>query len=99
MTTIKSITLPVLLAAMILTCGCYLHITSPLDIDVDNTSLGSKTGKASFQSVLWMVAWGDAGSAAAAKNGDISIINHMDRERFTFLWGAYYKETTIVYGD
>ncbi len=95
----KSFVFSMLLTAMLTTSSCYLHIVAPLDTDVNNTALGSKTGEASFQSVLWLVAWGDAGSAAAAKNGDIAVINHMDRERFTFLWGAYYKETTIVYGD
>lgn len=95
----KSFFLAALLAVFLTCSGCYLHIVSPLDTDVNNTVLGEKTGEASLYSVLWLVAWGDAGTAAAAQNGNISVINHMDRERFTVLWGAWYKETTLVYGD
>lgn len=96
----KSLVFATLLTIIITISGCfYLNITSPLDTDVDNTTLGEKTGTAECYSILWLVAWGDAGSAAAARNGDISVIKHMDRQTFSVLWGVYTKETTIVYGD
>ncbi len=80
--------------------GCaYVHVKTPFDTDLDKTTLGDKVGKASCYSVLWLVTWGDAGTAAAAKNGNISVINHMDEETFAVLFGLYYRWTTIVYGD
>jgi len=61
--------------------------------------LGGKEGKSSYQSIFWLVAWGDAGTAAAAEEGEITVLNHIDMEIFSILFGLYYKETTIVYGD
>jgi hypothetical protein len=45
------------------------------------------------------LSWGDAGAAAAAKNGQISTLTHMDRELYVVLFGIYTSQTTIVYGD
>ncbi len=92
----------ILLLSVALTClsGCvYTHIKQPLDTDVASTVLGSKVGTSENESVLWAVAWGDGGTAAAAKNGGIRTINHMDQEVFLILFGLYTKTTTIVYGD
>ncbi|HTG02262.1 MAG TPA: TRL domain-containing protein [Nitrospirota bacterium] len=90
----------VLLISMLLLSGCfYAHVITPLDTNVDRTVLGQKTGKAMSQSVLWAVAWGDAGTAAAAKNGGITTVNHMDREFLSVLFGIYTETITIVYGD
>ena len=80
--------------------GCfYAHVTTPLDRNVDRTVLGQKTGKAEMESVLWAVAWGDAGTSAAAKNGGITTVNHMDNEFLSVFFGIYTRSTTIVYGD
>ena len=80
--------------------GClYANIKAPLDIDADKTAIGSKVGKSSIQSVLWLVAWGDASTDSAAKNGNISVVYHMDREVYSILFGLYSKSTTIVYGE
>ena len=46
-----------------------------------------------------MVAWGDAGTKAAAENGGITTILHADRKDFSILGGLYYEYTTIVYGN
>jgi len=90
----------VVFVSMILLSGCfYAHVITPLDTNVDKTVLGQKTGKAMSQSVLWAVAWGDAGTAAAAKNGGITTVNHMDRELYSVFFGIYTEMTTIVYGD
>jgi TRL-like protein family len=88
-----------ILAVFLLTGCLYLHVKTPYDTDLDKTVLGEKVGKANIYSVLWLFAWGDAGTEAAAKNGDITTINHMDREVFSILFGLYSKTTTIVYGD
>ena len=46
-----------------------------------------------------MVAWGDAGTKAAATNGGITTINHADQKLYSILWGLYTKSTTLVYGE
>jgi hypothetical protein len=79
--------------------GCFVNIKVPLDTDLDRTQLGTKVGESSAQSVLWLVFWGDAGTQAAAKQGEITTITHADRQLFTILFGIYARETTIVYGD
>ena len=87
------------LSALLLSGCLYSHVVAPLSTDLNRTSLGSKTGRASTHSVLWLVSWGDAGVAAAARNGGLSTVHHMDVEIRNVLFGLYTKETTIVYGD
>jgi hypothetical protein len=45
------------------------------------------------------VAWGDAGTQAAARNGGIKTLNHADTQIFSILGFVYTRQTTIVYGD
>jgi hypothetical protein len=86
--------------AMILVTGClYTHVMTPYDTNLDKTVLGQKKGKASMHSVLWLFAWGDASTAAAAKEGGVGVVNHMDREFLNVIFGVYTETTTIVYGD
>ena len=86
--------------AVLVLSGCvYTHVLTPYDTDLNKTVLGQKQGKASMESVLWLIAWGDAGTAAAAKQGGLTTVNHMDREMLFVLFGLYSKTTTIVYGD
>ena len=54
---------------------------------------------ASNKSLLWLVAWGDAGTKAAAENGNIKVIRHADSRFFSVLFGLYTEVTTVVYGD
>ncbi|MCM8538148.1 MAG: TRL-like family protein [Lentisphaeraceae bacterium] len=85
---------------MMIGSGCaYTGIQMPLDTDFDETTLGSKEGKSSTHTVLFLVSWGDAGSKAAAEDGDVEVIRHADREIFSILFGLYTKVTTVVYGD
>jgi hypothetical protein len=80
--------------------GCiYSHVRRPLDLDLQETQLGSKVGTSSARSILWLVAWGDAGTEAAAKQGGITTLKHMDMEYTFVLFGLYAQVTTIVYGD
>ncbi|MCC5794239.1 MAG: hypothetical protein JJT85_05820 [Chromatiales bacterium] len=88
-----------LLAAGSLTGCIYSNVTAPLDINVDQTRIGSKTGKASMHVFAWSFAWGDAGVEAAAANGGLEVINHLDTERRFVLFGLYSRITTIAYGD
>jgi len=88
------------LSIFVLLGGClYSHVVMPFDTNLDKTVLGQKQGKASMQSVLWLVAWGDASTNAAAKQGGITTINHMDAEVLNVIFGLYTRTTTIVYGD
>ena len=76
--------------------GClYTNTTSPLDINLNETDLGDKIGEASLHSVLWLVAWGDAGTKAAAENGGITQINHADRRTRVYFFGVYARSTTV----
>jgi len=86
--------------ALLLAPGClYAHVRTPLDTDLATTKLGSKTGESTARSLLWLFAWGDAGTAAAAKDGGLTTLNHMDAEVLVVLFGLYTETTTIVYGD
>ena len=87
-----------LASALVLLPGC-VNITIPLDTDLNETQLGAKVGESSFESILWLVAWGDAGTQAAAADGGIETIKHADQQVLIILFGVYYKHTTIVYGD
>ncbi len=87
-------------AMLFLASGClYTNIQTPFDTDLDNTELGTKIGKSSAYSVLWLVAWGDAGTAAAAEDGEITRILHMDAQVLSILFGLYTRTTTVVYGE
>jgi len=89
-----------LLVLSSLVSGCvYSDIRFPLDEDLWKTELGSKVGTSSNRSVLWLFAWGDAGVKKAAENGGITVINHMDMGIESYLFGAYIRRDTIVYGD
>lgn len=80
--------------------GCaYVDVKSPLDIDLDQTDLGSKKGIAEAYSVLWLVAWGDASYAKAAENGGIKVIRHADQEVEQYLLGLWVRWRVVVYGD
>ncbi len=80
--------------------GClFADFKTTLDRDFDKTSLGTKQGESSAQAFLWLVAVGDAGAQAAAEDGKITVIHHADEEIVSVLFGLYYKQTTIVYGE
>jgi TRL-like protein family len=80
--------------------GCmYSDLRLPYDIDVDQTQLGSKIGRADARSIMFLVSWGDASTAAAADNAQIKNIKHLDIEYKVILWGLYLRRTTIAYGD
>ena len=89
----------VLLCSLQLTGCLYTNVRMPLDDDVSETVLGSKVGRATWKSYLWLVATGDASTAAAAENGNITTIKHLDAEQKVVFFGIYSERTTIAYGD
>lgn len=94
--------LPALLfiAVLLPLSGClYTKIRVPLDDDVWETKLGTRVGIASTHTVLWLFAWGQAGTKDAADNGKITVVHHMDLGITSYLAGAYTRRDTIVYGD
>lgn len=100
MHTISRISVVVILLISFLISGClYTNIQRPLGTEFNKTELGTKTGTSSNYSILWLVAWGDAGTKAAAQNGDIRVIQHADTRLFSVLFGLYSEVTTVVYGN
>lgn len=98
MKSVRAMTLGIM-ASLVLSGCLYAHVKAPYDTDLDRTELGNKVGRSYTYSLLYLFAWGDGGTAAAAKEGGITTVNHMDIEVFSILFGLYSKTTTIVYGD
>ena len=88
-----------LLLAFSFNACIYLDVKTPLDKDVNQTEIGSKVGVSKSHSILWLVAWGDAGTAAAAEDGDITTISHLDVRYYSVFFGAYARRETIAYGE
>lgn len=87
-------------STLLFTSGClYTEVKIPLDTNLEETQLGTKTGESTSQGILWLVAWGDSGTQAAAKNGGITTLLHADQKVYTILFGLYSKQTTVVYGN
>ena len=94
------IKLMIMLSVILVFTGCvYVHTKSPYDVDLDKTELGSKKGTADAYSLFWLVAWGDASYAAAAKNGNIKVLRHADQETKQIFFGMYTRWRVVVYGD
>ena len=86
------------LCMSLMSTGC-VHVGDSYDLYIDKTTLGQKEGRASTYTVLWLAGWGDSGVSAAAKNSEITTVNHMDKEVTMILFGLYMSQTTVVYGD
>ncbi len=96
----RGIVLVCLLLSIFAFGGCALvNVKAPFDTDLDQTRLGSKVGVADAYSVLWLVSWGDASYAAAARNGNIEVLRHADQELLQVLVGAFTRWRVVVYGD
>lgn len=100
-----------ILAVVVLTlCSCYSapvmppggmiysEIAAPLDVDANNTDMGGKTGWAETMSILGLVAMGDCSVEAAAKQGGIKTVKHLDYKYMNVL-GIYQKFTVVAKGD
>lgn len=85
---------------LIFLSGCaYVDTQVPFDSDINQTDLGTKKGTADAYCILWLFAWGDAGYAKAAENGNITVMKHADQEFHQILFGCYTHWKIIVYGD
>ena len=74
-------------------------VKAPLDVDMEETKISTKSGKASSSSVLYLFAFGDCSIATAARRGNIKVIETADYEYTNVLFGLYQKFTIVVYGE
>lgn len=96
----RRITIVLLMSIFLVFSGCaFVNIKTPFDTDLDKSELGSKRGTAEAYSLLWLVSWGDASYATAAKNGGITVMKHADQEMQQVLLGLYTRWRVVVYGD
>jgi hypothetical protein len=58
-----------------------------------------KSGEACTNGVLWIAAWGDAGTDTAMKAGNINKIATVEYSNYSILSGLYSKYCTITYGE
>lgn len=87
-------------STLLLASGCvFTSVKIPLDTNLEETQLGTKVGESTSQGVMWLVAWGDSGTQAAAQNGGITTLLHADQKIYSILFGLYSKQTTVVYGN
>ncbi|GEM_PF-220674 len=106
-----SCALMILLPGLVMTGGCTMlrspvvpyvgsgfnSTTFPVDIAFDQTEIGTRAGRSSAQTILGLISWGDASVAAAARNGGIKQIDHIDAKLFNILV-IYVQYETVVYG-
>lgn len=78
--------------------AAFSSTKAPIDIDLNNTDLGSKRGDSSSLCILGLFSFGDASIASAAEKGNIQTIKHADYNYLNVL-GLFQSFTTIVYGD
>lgn len=78
--------------------GVFTATKGPIDTDVNQTTIGNRSGSASSICVLGMFAFGDASISTAAEDGNLSTVNHVDYSYLNVL-GLFQSFTTIVYGD
>lgn len=65
---------------------------------VSSNHMGKKRGESCAQSILGLVATGDASTEAAAKAGGITKISHVDSKSNNII-GVIAKYCTVVYGE
>jgi hypothetical protein len=104
----KNAVLAVVLAFAFLFTSCGAYVAAPATgflytdlkapIMATSNPVATKVGTAEVTSILGIVATGDASIAAAARNGGITRISHIDYEAKSIL-GIFAKYTVYVYGE
>lgn len=77
--------------------GLYSEVSAPLSTE-GPVQLGSKKGEATSKCILGVVATGDCSLNAAAQNGGLQTIRHVDY-RYKNIFGIVQETTVIAYGD
>jgi len=75
-----------------------LYTEVKLPVTVGTLSKATKVGRAECKSICGLVAMGDASIEAAAKNGGITVIHHVDWE-VENIAGIIGKYRCVVYGE
>ena len=93
------------LSCAVLVAGCAVAngpVLAPVTIVKGPVSAGpAPTGSKVGRAIAWgipLFAMGDASISAAAQNGGINQIHHVDQETLNIL-GIYARYTTIVHGE
>lgn len=74
-------------------------VGAPVDTTFnDNDGIGSKCGESTAFNILGLVSFGDCSVDAAAENGNLSKVDHIDMDYISVL-GVFYSYKTIVWGD
>ena len=76
----------------------YSNIGAPISTGPRDTAMPQSEGLASSSSVLGLFAWGDASVEAAAAQGNLKTVDHLDYDYFNVL-GIYQVFTTRAYGS
>jgi hypothetical protein len=75
--------------------GLYTDVSGP--VGATSNTAGTKMGQATSTGII-CVATGDSSIKAAAANGGITKISHVDYHT-TYILGLYAKTTVTVYGE
>jgi len=100
----KKIILPAAVAVCIAMSSCAslgvgsLYTSATMPMTATSNPVGSKVGNSEATNILGLVMTGDAGINAAAEDGKITKISHVDYEMYSIL-GLFAKYTTYVYGE
>lgn len=79
--------------------GAFTSVRAPLSLEYAGTPMRDvKVGTVESYSILGLVAWGDIGLAAAAKQGGLKTIHHADYD-YLNIFGIYQRTTLLVYGE
>ncbi|MDJ0866633.1 MAG: TRL-like family protein [Myxococcota bacterium] len=74
----------------------YTNIEAPINPTGGNPS--GRRGESSVVAILALFSTGDGSVRAAAQNGGITNVEHIDYEFYNVL-GIYQRYTTVVYGN
>jgi hypothetical protein len=76
----------------------FSDVKAPLMVDYDKAQVSPKSGKAESICILGLVTTGDNSIQAAAAQGGIQTIEHVDYHYFNVI-GVYQKTTVVVFGQ
>ena len=86
-----------LMSAPLMAGIIFTNITYPVTATGANIEV-TKTGYAKSFSILGLFTFGDAGINAATKEGNISQIAYIDKQRVIFPFGLFWVDTLVVSG-
>lgn len=100
------------MAALLMSTGCigynapvvppvgllFENVSAPLDADMNVTQVHQKKGTAGSISILWLFAFGDCSTNAAARDGNVQTIHYADYSYMNVI-GVYQSFKVSVYGE